>query len=102
LLVRDLPVNFRRLVFFHHQSAREAAGVLGVSEHAVGAWIGGRREPTTKNLLRIADVYAVDPSKLAGDPYVFALLLAAPDRMRRAEEQIAKARRERLKVVEDE
>ena len=73
-----------------------------MSEHAVGAWIGGRREPTTKNLLKIADVYAVDPSKLAGDPYVFALLLAAPDRMRRAEEQIAKARRERLKVVEDE
>lgn len=98
--MNDLPTNLRRLVFFHHQFAREASRVLGVSEHAVGAWIGGRREPTAKNLLRIADVYCVDPSKLAGDPYVFAPLLADPDRMRRAEEQIAKARRELLKAVE--
>lgn len=98
--MNDLATNLRRLVFFHHQSAREAVGVLGVSEHAVGAWIGGRREPTTKNLLRIADVYGVDPSKLAGDPYVFAPLLADAERMQRAEEQIAKARRERLKAVE--
>ncbi len=58
------------------------------------------REP--QGVEELADVYAVDPSKLAGDPYVFALLLAAPDRIRRAEEQIAKARREKLKVVEDE
>jgi hypothetical protein len=44
--------------------------VLGVSERAVGAWIGGRRESTTKNVLRIADVYCVDPSKPTGDAYL--------------------------------
>jgi transcriptional regulator with XRE-family HTH domain len=97
--VRDLSVNLRRLVFFHHATAREAAKALGVSEHAVGAWLAGKREPATGNLFRLADLYDVDPSKLAGDPYVFAQVLANPDRMRRAEENLAKWRRDRLKAV---
>ena len=33
----DFPTNLRRLVFFHHTSAREAAKTIGVSEHALGA-----------------------------------------------------------------
>jgi len=74
--------------------------VLGVSEHALGAWIAGKRQPVTTNLFRIADVYDVDPSKRAGDPFVFAQILANPDRMRRADEAIAKARRGKLKAVE--
>src|SRR5207247_2269277 len=33
----DFAVNLRRLIYFHHWSAREAAKILGVSEHAISA-----------------------------------------------------------------
>ena len=35
----DFAVNLRRLIYFHHWSAREAATVIGVSEHAMSAWL---------------------------------------------------------------
>jgi hypothetical protein len=35
----DFAVNLRRLIYFHHWSAREAANVIGVSEHAMSAWL---------------------------------------------------------------
>jgi predicted transcriptional regulator len=33
------------LLFFHHATAREAARALDVSEHAVSAWLRGKRRP---------------------------------------------------------
>jgi hypothetical protein len=33
----DFAVNLRRLIYFQHWSAREAARVIGVSEHGMSA-----------------------------------------------------------------
>jgi transcriptional regulator with XRE-family HTH domain len=84
-------LNLRRLLFFHHESQRGAARVVGVSAQTLGGWLAGRREPSTGKLFAIANLYDVDPSKLAGDPLVFAQIMANPDRIRRAEDNIAGA-----------
>jgi hypothetical protein len=49
----------------------------------------------------IADLYDVDPSKLTGDPVMFAQILGNPERIRRAEQNIAEARRPSLKAVRE-
>jgi hypothetical protein len=64
--------NIRRLIYFHHRSAREAAKLIGVSEHAASVRIICKRLPNTKTLMRIADVYCVEPGTLMEDPYWFA------------------------------
>jgi transcriptional regulator with XRE-family HTH domain len=93
----NLALNLRRLVFFHHETARDAARVIGVAEQTLSAWITGKREPATKQLFRIAELYEVDPSKLNGDPLIFAEILGNPTRIKLAEENL---RRAQLKAVE--
>jgi transcriptional regulator with XRE-family HTH domain len=83
-----LPLNLRRLLFFHHASAREAARALGVTEHAVSAWLTGKRRPGTDALIRISEVYDVDTRLLLGDPLVFAEALGNRVRVVHAEENL--------------
>jgi transcriptional regulator with XRE-family HTH domain len=83
--VENFPLNLHRLLLFHHRSAKEAARALGVSENSVSAWLGGTREPSGRILLKLGDVYDIDPRKLTGDPYEFAAALGDGERIRRAE-----------------
>jgi transcriptional regulator with XRE-family HTH domain len=64
----NLALNLRRLVFFHHPTAKDAAGVIGVSEHAMSAWLTDKRKPGRDSLLRVAAIYDFDPRLLSGDP----------------------------------
>ncbi len=82
------PTNLRRLVMFHHSSAREAARALGVTEHAVSAWITGKRRPAAAGLLAIDRVYHVSPRDLDLPPEDFAQLLADRERMLAADENL--------------
>lgn len=84
----NLALNLRRLVFFHHPTAKDAAGVIGVSEHAMSAWLTGKRKPGLDSVMRIAAIYDVDPRLLSGDPLAFARQLADPGRITNAEENI--------------
>lgn len=84
----DFPLNMRRLLFFHHESARDASRVIGIAEQGVSAWLNGRRRPNMDTLLRIAEIYEVDPRFLTGDPLAFAQRLADPERIVRAERNI--------------
>jgi transcriptional regulator with XRE-family HTH domain len=61
-------VNLRRLIYFHHWSAREAAKIIGVSEHARSAWLTEKRKPGLESIMRIAGLYDIDPRLLTGDP----------------------------------
>jgi transcriptional regulator with XRE-family HTH domain len=81
--------NLRRLVFFHHASAREAARTLGVNEHAVSAWINGKREPGGQALMAIDRTYGISPRELDLDEVAFAQRLADPDRMEYARKTLA-------------
>jgi transcriptional regulator with XRE-family HTH domain len=81
----SFAVNLRRLVYFHHSSAREAAKILGVSEHAMSAWLTERRKPGLDSIMRIASLYDIDPRLLSGDPLAFARELADPARSEHAE-----------------
>jgi len=87
----SFKTNLRRLLSFHHETAREAALLLGISEHTVSAWLTGKRMPGRDGLLRLADTYDVDTRLLMGDPIEFARSLADPERIARAEANIAKA-----------
>jgi transcriptional regulator with XRE-family HTH domain len=84
----NLALNLRRLVFFHHPTAKDAAGVIGVSEHAMSAWLTDKRKPGRDSLLRVAAIYDFDPRLLSGDPLAFARELADPGRISNAEENI--------------
>jgi transcriptional regulator with XRE-family HTH domain len=85
----DFANNVRRLICFHHPTAREASGFLNVSEHALSAWTTGKRRPSMETLLRLAEFYEVDPRDLAGDPVVFAGKLADPERIVSVDAKIA-------------
>lgn len=84
----DFAVNLRRLIYFHHWSAREAAKVIGVSEHAMSAWLTEKRKPGIDSVMRIAGLYDIDPRLLSGDQLAFAKELADPDRIQHAEANI--------------
>ena len=87
----DLAVNLRRLIYFHHWSAREAAKVIGVSEHAMSAWLTEKRKPGIDSVMRIAGLYDIDPRLLSGDQLAFAKELADPERIQHAEANIGHA-----------
>jgi len=89
----DFAVNLRRLIYFHHWSAREAAKVIGVSEHAMSAWLTEKRKPGIDSVMRIAGLYDIDPRLLSGDQLTFAKELADPDRIQHAEANIGHAAR---------
>ena len=88
IIPRNKLENLRRLIYFHHESAREAAAVIGVTEQAISGWLRGKRDQSMPVLMRMAEIYDVDPRVLIADPVEFAQVLADPDRMRRAEENI--------------
>src|SRR5436190_490058 len=87
----SFKTNLRRLLSFHHETAREAALVLDVSEHTVSAWLTGKRMPGRDGLLKLADIYDIDTRLLMGDPVEFAASLADPERIAKAEANIGKA-----------
>jgi hypothetical protein len=95
----DYAMNLRRLFAWHLQSNKEVAELLGAAEHSVSGWTRGVREPGGKYLRAIGDMYEVNPSKLFGDPDVFGQEVADPKRRERADENIARARRDRLRAV---
>jgi transcriptional regulator with XRE-family HTH domain len=86
--VESFQLNLRRLLFFHHPSAREAARTLGVSEHAVSAWLTGKRRPSLDALVKIAETYDVDSRVLMGDPLEFARHLGERERILTAEHNL--------------
>ena len=80
--VDTFPNNIRRLLLFHHQSAKEAAEFVGVSPHAVSAWITGKRRPSSHFLIQVARLYDFDTRVLVyGDDVAFARELARPERI---------------------
>jgi transcriptional regulator with XRE-family HTH domain len=87
----DFAVNLRRLIYFHYWSAREAAKVIGVSEHAMSAWLTEKRKPGINSVMRIAGLYDIDPRLLSGDQLAFAKELADPERIQHAEANVVPA-----------
>jgi transcriptional regulator with XRE-family HTH domain len=78
---------------YRRSSAREAAKVIGVSEHAMSAWLTEKRKPGLESIMRIAGLYDIDPRLLSGDPLAFAKELADPERIEHAETNILHAAR---------
>jgi transcriptional regulator with XRE-family HTH domain len=87
-MAANFQLNLRRLLFFHHASAREAARALRVSEHTVSAWLTGKRRPNLDALVKIAETYDVDSRVLMGDPLEFARHLGERERILTAERNL--------------
>ena len=100
---KSLPLNLRRLVYFHHPTAKEFAETIGTTERAVSAWLTGKRSPSYQTALRIAEVYGIDAAALEGDPVKFAGKLAHPPRIAHTEDAVPgalkKTRRAKLQAV---
>jgi len=94
--VEPVALNIRRLIFFHHRNQREAAQLLGVSEHTVSRWLTGRTRPDSQALMRIAELYAINPYRLGASPVEFAKDLADAERMEQAERRLDKSHRGKL------
>jgi transcriptional regulator with XRE-family HTH domain len=95
----DYAVNLHRLLAWHRLSQKDVAALLGAREHTVSGWVNGQREPSGRYLRKLGDLFEVPSNKLFSDPDVFGESIADPQRRERADENIARARRERLKVV---
>jgi transcriptional regulator with XRE-family HTH domain len=80
--------NLRRLIYFSHPTAREAARALDVAEHTLSAWLTGKRKPGAAGLMAIDRIYHISPRDLDLPPADFAQLLADRERMAHAEENI--------------
>jgi transcriptional regulator with XRE-family HTH domain len=90
----SFPDNIRRLLLFHHHSAKEAAEFIGVSPHAVSAWITGKRRPSSHFLIQVARLYDFDTRALVyGDDVAFARELARPERIAWAAGEISLQRK---------
>jgi len=95
----DYAVNLRRLLAWHGLNGKDVAALLGSTEHTVSGWIRGQREPSGKYLVALGNLFEVNTSKMFDDPDLFGITIADPKRRAIADENIAKARRDRLKVV---
>jgi transcriptional regulator with XRE-family HTH domain len=110
------PSPLHRLIYFHHETARDAAEVLGISERTLSAWLNGARQPSTSHMMKLASLYEMNPAHFMDDTSLglwkehssgnvrrylstnFLSELADPERVQRVEmENIPKARRERQK-----
>jgi transcriptional regulator with XRE-family HTH domain len=60
-----------------------------VTEHAVSAWLTGKRQPRLDALINLAQIYDVDARVLMGDPLEFAQKLGDRDRILTAERNLA-------------
>ena len=96
---RDYAVNLRRLFAWHDMSNREVARLLGATEKTVGDWLKGRREPSSKYLLQIGQLFAVDPRRVFGDPEAFGQDIASVTRMRAVAEEMPEWRRRGFRAV---
>lgn len=62
--------------------------MIGVSEHAVSAWLSGKRRPALTALMKIAEIYDVDTRLLMGDPLDFADALGRRERIEATERNL--------------
>jgi transcriptional regulator with XRE-family HTH domain len=92
------PSPLHRLLFMHHTTAREAAEVLGVSENTVSRWLNGKRKPSYDAMVKLANVYAINPGLLDADreksPETwthFVRALGDPERIERVETELIPA-----------
>jgi transcriptional regulator with XRE-family HTH domain len=97
-LTKAIQLNLLRLFRWHALTNREAARLLGSTEHTVGDWLAGRREPGADYLLLIANLFAVDPRDLHGDPRTFGERVGDPQRI---EAMDAKEWRERGYLLDE-
>jgi hypothetical protein len=95
----DYAVNLRRLFAWHGLSNREVAQLLGATEHTVGGWLKGTREPGTKYLRLIGELFAVNPTRVFGDPEEFGQDIASVTRWRGVAEAMPEWRRRGLRSV---
>jgi hypothetical protein len=95
----DYAVNLRRLFAWHGLSNRQASELLGATEHTVGGWLKGTREPSTKYLLLIGELFAVDPKRVFGDPEAFGQDIASPMRWRGVAEAMPEWRRRGFRSI---
>lgn len=82
----------------HHTSAREAAKALGVSENTVSRWLNGKRKPSYDAMIKLANVYAINPGLLEADreksPETwthFVKALGDPERIERVDTELIPA-----------
>ncbi len=91
----NFPDNIRRLLLFHHHSAKEAAEFVGASPHGISAWITGKRRPSSHFLIQVARLYDFDTVALVyGDDVTFARELARPERIAWANSEISLRRKQ--------
>jgi transcriptional regulator with XRE-family HTH domain len=60
--------NMHRMAGVHGLTATETAELIGVARQTYSAWTRGRREPNTAALVRIRDLFEVDPLQMMRMP----------------------------------
>lgn len=80
-----------RMAGVHGLTATETAELIGVARQTYSAWTRGKREPNTAALVRIRDLFEVDPLQMMRMPAVRFIpeVVGDRDRYARTEARIA-------------
>ena len=95
----DFAMNLGRLISWHGLTGKELAELIGASEHSVSGWLSGKRAPGGKYLIAIGKLFEANTSKMTDDPLLFGPTISDLKRYPVAEENIARARRQRMRAV---
>jgi transcriptional regulator with XRE-family HTH domain len=76
-----VQVNLQRLFRWHGLNNANVAQLLGSTPHTVGDWLGGKREPGAEYLILVAELFAINPRDLHGDPREFGGVISEPGRL---------------------
>jgi len=87
--------NLERLLAMHRLTARQFAAITDVSESVVSKWLSGDRNPSFASALKVADVFKIDPGRLARADFGDLLTheLADAERYRHVENHIRNVKR---------
>lgn len=65
----NLSDNLHRLLGMHRCTQGRAAELIGVSRQTTANWAIGSREPSLQTMIKLAEVFEVDPVRLVQEPF---------------------------------
>lgn len=90
----DFHDSLKRLAGVHGLTAKELALALGVSAQSVSELVNGKREPGTKTLMQIRELFEVDPLRMHDGFDEILPEVADRERFKRVEKKLQKQHRE--------
>ena len=64
---KEAPSTGEKLRYFRHNcglSQKQVANAIGLNRTTIGSWESGRTEPSLEKIVKLAQIYRVDPTEI--------------------------------------